>query len=92
MWKVIPEYLMNRKVFWYYFPVVQIKTYPPNNHPKESPLVKDMTCVRCILTNGDSRWFGTTEAKIGPDLRMHMVINPKDEVLSKWEDSEFFGK
>jgi hypothetical protein len=69
----------------------KIEALPPNQHDS-SPIVNSMTCVVCYLANGDKRHFGIKDARIGPDLRMHMIINPRDEVLVNWEASDFFGK
>lgn len=93
MWKVIPNTLVcivDRE--FVLLPVVRILAHPPGNHPAGAPIVSTMTAVECRLSNGQSRWFGTESAMIGPDLRMHIIVNPRDEVLAGWEDSAYYGK
>jgi hypothetical protein len=87
-WKVVPQKLNHLNGM---LSVQKVEALPPGQHDF-SPIVNDVTCVVCHLTTKKKRYYGTKEAKIGPDLRMHMIINPKDEVLAKWENSEFFGE
>lgn len=68
--------------------VVRWETFPPNQHPNGSAIRADMILVRATLETGTHRYWGTDKAFIGSDLRMHMSVNPRDEVLSKWEDSD----
>ena len=68
---------------FYDAPVIRVVTHPPGTHPK-SPIVNELTAVE-MVTPIRSRWHGTVKAWIGSDLRMHMLINPKDEVLRNWE-------
>jgi hypothetical protein len=37
------------------------------------------------MTAAGSRWFGTSRAWIGSDLRMHVMVNPRDEVRAGWD-------
>jgi len=87
IWKIIPATLLSRKHGKR--PVVKIEALPPSQHPN-SPIVKSMTCVVCTLDTGEKRYFGTDNAKIGPDLCMHMIVNPRNEVQATWKDSKFF--
>lgn len=63
--------------------VERVIAHPPNRHPG-SPIRDDLTAVECVTGRG-SRWFGTERAWIGPDLRMHMLVNERDEVRRNWE-------
>lgn len=69
--------------------VVRIIAYPPNTAPQHAPIVRHLWTIECICENGATRWFGFTRAWIGSDLRMHVTgINPRDEIVSRWEDGE----
>jgi len=87
MWKIVPDKFNSMRGV---SSVLNICAFPSGNHPDKSPIRKDMICVRVWLANGDTRWFGTECAKIGSDLRMHMIVNPRDEVLRAWKDSDDF--
>ena len=88
VWKKVPAQLRCCDGL---FNVATIKAYPPGTH-YHSPIKNNLFCVTCILSNGAIRHFGAANAKIGSDLRMHIVIN-SDEERSRWEDSnlEFLG-
>lgn len=86
VWKKIPEVLGSR---YGRQAVVSIEAKPPGTHP-DSPIVDAYTCVICTLADGHKRYFGTCDARIGSDPRMHIVINPRDEVLARWEESDNF--
>jgi hypothetical protein len=83
IWKKVPKQLNHRSDL---FNVVTIKAYPPGDH-YHSPIRNELFCVACTLYNGAIRYFGTTAAKIGADLRMHMVVSSLSEIFSSWEDS-----
>jgi hypothetical protein len=86
IWKVIPDTLATLHGL---FPVSRVEAIPPGQH-LESPIKNELTCVICTLTNGDRRYYGTEAARIGSDLRMHLIVNPRNEVLMSWESSGDF--
>ena len=65
-------------------PVMQTIAHPPGTHA-DSPIRNELTAVE-LRTPVGSRWYGFERAWIGSDLRMHVSpINPRDEVVYKWE-------
>jgi hypothetical protein len=66
-------------------PVTTIKVHPPGTMPH---IREDLYVVEVFTVHG-SRLFGTPEAKIGPDLRVHVLVNEGDEVKAGWEVSEY---
>lgn len=68
-------------------PITGSVAYPPGWAPKQSPILPSLWTVE-VRTTAGSRWYGTEKAWIGSDLRMHMLVNPRDEVLRGWEDPE----
>lgn len=88
IWKVVPEKLHHHG--FGILPIIKIEALPPYSHD-HSPIINSLTCVVCHMSNDIKRYFGTKEAVIGPDLRMHILINPNNEMLRTWEDSDFFG-
>jgi len=83
--KLVPHFVLIEGPHGHdYYPVTQTIAHPPNTHP-HSPIKNDHTAVEAV-TNCGSRWFGTDRAWIGSDLRMHIMVNPRDEVRRKWQD------
>lgn len=80
--RLIPKVLMTR---YGTSPVVRVETFPPGQHPAHTPIVANMIAVKATLADGHHRWFGTTKAWITSRLRMAILVNPRDEVLFKWE-------
>jgi hypothetical protein len=64
-------------------PVTQAVAHPPGSHPS-SPIGDDLSAVELVTARG-SRWFGTSRAWIGSGLRMHLMVNPRDEVRAGWD-------
>ena len=86
MLKYVPSRILTRTPKGFAtVPVTGVQTHPPGTHPG-SCIRADMTAVE-VKTPFQSRWFGTEKAYIDASLRMVMEINPRDEVLSKWEDA-----
>lgn len=79
--KLVPEVIICDGA---YVPVRKVIAHPPTTDRK-APIVAELTAVE-VITDRGSRWFGTTRAWIGADLRMHMLVNPRNEVLRGWED------
>jgi hypothetical protein len=69
-----------------YVPVLRTVVHPAGRHIV-SPVRSDLVGVELVTERG-SRWFGTSRAWIGADLRMHMLVNPADEVRAAWEKPE----
>lgn len=78
--RLVPETLICDSE---YVPVWSIKVHPAGQHAA-SPIKNDHVAVECMTPNG-SRWFGTDRAWIGSDLRVHIMVNPRDEVRRGWE-------
>jgi hypothetical protein len=70
-------------------PVTRAVAHPPGSHAA-SPIVDDLTAVELVTAAG-SRWFGTSRAWIGSDLRMHVMVNPRDEVRAGWDAGDVDG-
>ena len=85
-WKIVPTTMIDTTI-GERICVSSVEALEPGQHDN-SPIRNELTCVVVTLRTGVVRYFGTSNAKIGPDLRMHMVINPRDYVRSKWEDSK----
>lgn len=84
--KLVPQTLMSIRGE---SAVSRVEAFPPGKHPEGLPILKDLTAVIVTLANGTKRYYGFTSAMIGSDLRMHVGgINPRDEVLAKWEDCD----
>lgn len=80
--RLIPRKLMSSRTR-FIRPVARMMVHPPRSHPG-SPIRDDLTAVEVLLDDGTVRWFGTTKAWITSGLRMAMLVNPRDEVLSRW--------
>lgn len=82
-YKLIPESLMTLKG---YSSVARIVAHQP--HSKEHGCIRpELVAVECIMVNGCTRWYGFEHAYITSSLRMAVSgWNPRDEVVSKWED------
>lgn len=66
-----------------YADVIRAIAHPPRTH--SGPIKQEYTALELVTRYG-SRWYGFERCWIGPDLRMHVApINPRDEVVSKWE-------
>lgn len=65
-------------------PVLRTVVHPAGWYRRGCPIHPDLIAVE-MVTAGGSRWCGTSQAWIGPDLRMHVLVNPRDEVRSAWE-------
>lgn len=67
-------------------PVTQTIMYPPGTAPQGAPIRRDLWTLRLRTARG-SRWYGFTRAPwIGPDLRMHVILDTdRDEVRNGWE-------
>jgi hypothetical protein len=83
--RLIPKVLMTR---YGKSPVVRVETFPPGQHPAGTPIVSNVIAVKATLADGHHRWFGTTKAWITSRLRMAILVNPRDEVLFKWEKAK----
>ena len=65
-----------------------ISLHPPGTHD-DSPILNEFT----LLNYGYNRFSkkqcnqGVYDGFIGPDLRMHVLVNARDEVLNGWEFS-----
>jgi hypothetical protein len=79
--RIVPETVLVRG---HYVPVVGIRVHPAGQHPSGCPLRAELLAVE-VKTERGSRWYGTSHAWIGSDLRMHMLVNPRDEILRAWE-------
>ena len=66
-----------------YQTVARAIAHPPNTHT--GPIRRNLVAVEVVTIDGSRRWFGTDRAWIGSDLRMHIMVNPRDEVRSSWE-------
>ena len=59
-------------------------THLPGQHPKNSPIRKDLTALELITDRG-SRWFGVESAKINSELKMVVTGGPLDAEKLGWE-------
>lgn len=81
--RYIPEELMTHRGR---SRVTRIFFYPPGSHPKDCPIVKELTAVACHLVNGRVRWFGFQHARINSELRGVIQGFPEGyEEVQKWE-------
>ena len=70
---------------FYKVPVVRYVIHPPNNHPKECPLVKECTAIEFVTEYG-SRWWGVGRAWINSELRVVATgFDVRNELVNKWE-------
>jgi len=83
IYKQIPEDILSRHS-GKKEAVTNVVIHPPGTH-SSSPIRNDMSAVEVYLADGSRRWYGTEKAWITSRLTIAMQINPKDEVLSKWE-------
>lgn len=93
-WKIVPDttLLVRKGRVYKDAPVLQYIAWGKNSHPASCPLRSDCVALELITAFG-SRWHGFEDARIGPDLRMHVCLlenQERDEVIAKWEDSDFF--
>lgn len=63
--------------------VLRVVIHPAGTHPS-SPISQHLMAVELCTRHG-SRWYGTSRAWIGSDLRCHLMVDPRDEVLVGWE-------
>lgn len=67
-------------------PVVSVRAFPPNTHPKNCPIVADMTAVEMVTARHGSRWWGFERAYINSELRMVVIgFSSRCEIRSRWE-------
>jgi hypothetical protein len=66
-------------------PAERFTIYPPGNHPDGCPLIQDCYAVLVALPDRCTRWRGFERAWIGADLRIHVVIDERDETARAWE-------
>jgi hypothetical protein len=84
--KVVPDYVRTaaNTVEWVSFVFI----HPPNTHPPESPIKRELTAVQ-VVTDSATRWYGFEEAWIGSDLRVHVKgFDPRFEEVAAWADAE----
>ena len=69
-------------------PVVNVHTFPPGQHPKDSAIKKDLTLVQLTAANGQKRNYGFHNAKIDSYLKMRVSgYDSRFEEIVNWEDA-----
>ena len=75
-WRIVPE------------STLQTVLHPPGHDIK--PIGNEFYCLEYGYNHfsGGQRKQGVYDGFIGSDLRMHVLVNARDEVLATWESSE----
>lgn len=95
-WRLLPEnlvFISRRKGEtdgWGRSTVERVRILPPvlkadAEKQGHGPILASLYSVQATNKYGDTRYYGAQYAHIGPDLRVHLTINPRDEVMWAWD-------
>ena len=89
-WRYVPKSYYNY-MHGKALPIAKTIAHPPNMHPVNSPIRKDMTCLQLIDVAGMSHWLGVDGAMINSELRMIAYggcINSRNELTRNWKPAK----
>lgn len=64
-------------------PVKTVDIIPAGPH-RGIPIRDEYVAVKVTVDTGERRYFGFRRAWIGSDLKVHVYVNPRDEVRIGW--------